>query len=160
MDVRYVEEDQPLGTAGALSRIDGPVNEPLLVINGDILTRVNFRAMHQFHQEHGADMTVAVRQHETQIPYGVVENEGAYVTGISEKPTIIHLINAGIYLLEPTVMDFIPKEESYDMPDLITHLVAEGRKVVSFPIPEYWLDIGQLADYQAARADAGKEGFN
>lgn len=159
VDIRYVDEDLPLGTAGALSRLDGPVDEPLLVINGDILTRVDFRAMHQFHREHEADMTIAVRQHETQMPYGVVENEGANVIGISEKPLVYHLINAGIYLLEPTVIQFVPKEGSYDMPDLINRLISEGRRVVSFPIPEFWLDIGQLDDYQAAQVEANKEGF-
>jgi dTDP-glucose pyrophosphorylase len=159
VDIRYVEEDQPLGTAGALSLLSGPVDEPLLVINGDILTRVDFRAMHKFHQDHEADMTIAVRQYEIQIPYGVIENEGANVTGITEKPQVYHLINAGIYLLEPTVIQFIPKEQPYDMPELITRLIAEGRRVVSFPIPEFWLDIGQFADYQAAQVEAGKEGF-
>jgi len=98
VDIQYVEEEQPLGTAGALSLLDDQ-DEPLLVINGDILTKVDFRAMLGFHQEHQADMTVAVREHEFQIPYGVVETDGVKVTKIVEKPNIRRFINAGIYLI-------------------------------------------------------------
>jgi dTDP-glucose pyrophosphorylase len=158
VEIRYVEEEQPLGTAGALSRLDGMAG-PLLVINGDILTQVNFQAMLEFHREHGAAMTVAVRQYELHVPYGVVETDGLVVTGIIEKPVTRHLINAGIYLLEPEVCRYIPAVQPYDMPDLIEHLVAQGRKVVSFPIREYWLDIGQPADYRQAQADAVSKGF-
>ena len=158
VEIRYLEEEQPLGTAGALSRLDGTA-EPLLVINGDILTQVNFRAMLDFHREHGAEMTVAVRQYEFTVPYGVVETDGVVVTGISEKPVTQHLISAGIYLLEPEVCRHIPAAQPYDMPDLIAHLLQQGRKVVSFPVREYWLDIGEHADYQQAQADAANEGF-
>ena len=152
VEIHYVEEDQPLGTAGALSLLEAS-DEPLLVINGDILTRVDFRAMLDFHREQQADMTVAVRQYEFYVPYGVVESDGVAITGISEKPVVRHFINAGIYLLNPEVCLFIPNDQTYDMPDLISRLVAEGRRVVSFPVREYWLDIGQVEDYQKALAD-------
>lgn len=153
VEIHYVEEDQPLGTAGSISLLGAP-NEPLLVINGDILTRVDFRAMLDFHREQGADMTVAVRQHEFRFPYGVVETDGVEITGISEKPVVRHFINAGIYLLSPEARKYIPDGQPFDMPDLITRLLAGGRRVVSFPIHEYWLDIGQHADYQQAQTDA------
>jgi len=156
VDIDYVEEDQPLGTAGSLSLLQES-NDPLLVINGDILTKVDFRAMVDFHHEHEAEMTVAVRPHEVQIPYGVVETDGAIITGITEKPTIQNFINAGIYLLNPNVRRLVPEGEKYDMPDLIQRLINEGRCVASFPVHEYWLDIGQLDDYEQAQIDFESE---
>ncbi len=153
VDIEYVEEDQPLGTAGSLSLLQES-DDPLLVINGDILTKVDFRAMVDFHHEHTAEMTVAVRPHEMQVPYGVVETDGAMITGITEKPTLRHFINAGIYLLNPSVCRLVPEGEKYDMPDLIQRLINEGQRVASFPVHEYWLDIGQIQDYEQAQADA------
>ena len=153
VDIRYVREDEPLGTAGALSRL-GESNEPLLVVNGDILSRVDFRAMLDFHREQKADMTVAVRIYELRIPFGVVEMEGDAVRSISEKPVVRHFINAGIYLLNPDVRHFVPANRRSDMTDLIERMVQEKRRVVSFPVREYWLDIGQIEDYQKALADS------
>lgn len=158
VNISYVEENEPLGTAGALSLL-GEFDQPILVINGDILTKVDFRAMLAFHHEHDAVMTVAVRQHEFLIPYGVVEIEGSLVTSISEKPIVRHLINAGMYLLSPEVLKYIPSYAHYAMPELIKRLLDEGREVVSFPVEEYWLDIGRQADYAQAQEDAQKEGF-
>ncbi len=122
-------------------------------MNGDVLTRVDFRAMLDFHCQHRADMTVAVRQHEVQLPHGVVEIDGTAITGISEKPVIRHFMNAGIYLLNPEMCRLVPSGRSYDMTDLIGRLVAEGFRVISFPIREYWLDIGQVEDYEKALGD-------
>jgi len=155
VEIRYMDETHPLGTAGAIGQLE-TIDEPLLVINGDILTSVDFRAMLNFHRDLGAAMTVAVRQHEFNVPYGVVETDGVEITCISEKPMLRHFINAGIYLLGPEACQHIPNDQPFDMPDLITWLIAEGRRVVSFPIHEYWLDIGQPADYQQAQADAQK----
>lgn len=149
--IQYIQEDGPLGTAGALSLLETST-EPLLVINGDIVTRVDFRAMLDFHREHQAHMTVGVRQHEVQLPYGVVEAEDdGRIIGISEKPHVRHFINAGIYLINPEVCRCVPSGRRYDMPDLIAYLVAEQRRVVAFPIREYWLDIGSPEDYAQAR---------
>lgn len=152
VEICYVEESQPLGTAGALSLIESST-DPLLVINGDILTRVDFRAMADFHQEQQADMTVAVKEHESHIPFGVIEVDGVRITGISEKPVLRHFINAGIYLLNPEVCRSIPKGRPYDMPQLIRQLVMDKRRVASFLVREYWLDIGQVEDYEQALAD-------
>lgn len=152
VDIRYVKEDQPLGTAGALSMLEES-DEPLLVINGDILTRVDFRAMLNFHREHKSDLTVAVSQYEFRVPYGVIETDGVAVTGISEKPLVRQFINAGIYLLNPSIRRLIPNGQHYDIPDLIDRLLKEGRPVVCFPIREYWLDIGKSDHYHQAKAD-------
>ncbi len=155
VDLSYVSEDRPLGTAGALGLMEKP-DEPILVMNGDILTRVDFRAMLSFHREHQAELTVGVRQYDLQVPYGVIECEGAQVQRVREKPLLKFLMNAGIYLLEPSALRFIPGEKRFDMTDLIERMVNEGRPVVSFPIMEYWLDIGQHLDYQQAQQDVGE----
>ncbi len=153
--ITYIEEDRPLGTAGAL-RLVKVSDEPLLVINGDILTNIDFRAMLDFHREQQAEMTIAVREHEFPVPYGIVHTEGMVVTGISEKPVVRHFINAGIYLLDSGLCRFIPEAQPYDMPDLISKLLTEGRRVVSFPVREYWLDIGGIEDYRKAVLDVEK----
>ena len=152
VDIRYVKEDQPLGTAGALSLLEES-DEPVLVINGDILTRVDFRAMLNFHREHRADLTVAVKQYELSVPYGVVLTDGVFVTGMSEKPIVKQFINAGIYLLSPAVRRLIPNGRPYDIPDLIQRLLKQGQPVVCFPIREYWLDIGKADHYDQAQSD-------
>lgn len=152
VDIRYVKEDQPLGTVGALSLLEES-EEPLLVINGDILTRVDFRAMLHFHRDHNADLTVAVRQYELSVPYGVVDTDGVSVRGISEKPVVRQFINAGIYLLSASVRRMIPNGQPYDIPDLIQLLLKNGRSVVCFPIREYWLDIGKADHYDQAKSD-------
>jgi dTDP-glucose pyrophosphorylase len=154
--IRYVDEERPLGTAGALSLLDAH-DAPVLVINGDIVTRVDLRAMLDFHVEHRAEMTVAVHQYEFQVPYGVVELEGVDVRGISEKPIKRFMINAGIYLLSPSACRRVPPGHRYDMTDLIRDLAAEGRRVIGFPIQEYWIDVGRLEDYHRAQADVLQE---
>lgn len=152
VEMSYVSEDEPLGTAGSLGLI-GRQDDPLLVINGDILTRVDFRDMLKFHRRHQAEMTVGIRQYDLEVPYGVLECDGPRITRVSEKPTYKFFVNAGIYLIEPSALDLIPQGRRYDMTDLIEALIAEGRSVVSFPIMEYWLDIGRPDDYQQAQAD-------
>ena len=151
VDLSYVEEQSPLGTAGALALMDTP-SEPLLVINGDILTQVDFRAMLDFHREHRAEMTVGVRRYEIEVPYGVIECDGVNVCGLTEKPQVGFFVNAGIYLLEPSVHSYIPNGQCFNMTDLIQRLVERGSTVVSFPIREYWLDIGRQSDYELAQA--------
>lgn len=152
VDLKYVSEESPLGTAGALTLMDDK-SESLLVINGDILTQVDFRAMVAFHREHGAEITVGVRQYDLQVPYGVIESDGSAVTGLHEKPVLNFFVNAGIYLLEPSVHGLIPPGQHFDMTDLIKALLAEKRQVASFPIVEYWIDIGGHADYEKAQED-------
>ncbi|HET6403738.1 MAG TPA: nucleotidyltransferase family protein [Candidatus Thermoplasmatota archaeon] len=152
VSLEYVAEEKPLGTAGALGLLP-PSDRPRLVINGDILTRVDFRAMLAFHEEQKADLTVGVRQYELQVPYGIIHSRGAVVERIEEKPRLSFFVNAGIYLLSPSAHAEITPGERLDMPDLIGRLIAKGRTVASFPVHEYWLDIGRLSDYEQAQRD-------
>jgi len=152
MEIGYVREDRPLGTVGGLGRLEAD-DEPILLINGDILTGLDFRAMLEFHREQKATMTVAVREYELRVPYGVIETSGVAVTAISEKPLIKHFINAGIYILDREACSLVPEDEPCDMPELISRLVDEKMRVVSFPVREYWQDIGRPDDYRRAETD-------
>lgn len=155
LQLDYLDEKEPMGTAGALRMVeDWP--DPMLVLNGDILTRLSYAGMLAFHREHQAALTVAVREYEMQVPYGVIEQEGARVRSIREKPRQCYFVNAGIYLIGRQARPFIPSEGRFDMTDLINVLLAKGERVVSFPVHEYWLDIGQHADYHRAQADAAQ----
>lgn len=158
VNINYVTEDRPLGTAGALGLLKAPEG-PLLVVNGDVLTRVDFRAMLAFHQEHEAALTMSVRQYDFKVPYGVVEAEGVDVQRITEKPVFNFFVNAGIYLLAPETLCFIPTGQPMDMTELIDTLISKGRRVVSFPICEYWLDIGRPDDYTQAQADVDNKRY-
>jgi dTDP-glucose pyrophosphorylase/CBS domain-containing protein len=155
LHLHYVTEDRPLGTAGALRQIASSDSDgPLLVLNGDILTGLDFRDMLAFHRAQGADATVAVRRYEVPVPYGVIECDGngdGLVAGLREKPILHLLINAGIYLLEPAARALIPADQRFDMTQLLQRLLQEGRRVVSFPVLEYWIDIGQPPDYAQAQ---------
>ena len=157
VQIGYISEDEPLGTAGALGLMDVP-DAPVLVINGDILTKTDFRAMLAFHEENQADLTLGVREFDFRLPYGIVETEGVRVSAVTEKPSLTFFANAGLYLLDPTVYDFIPDGKPMDMTDLIDVLLAKKKRVVSFPICEYWMDIGQHEDYEKAKSDADAEG--
>ncbi|MBU0518267.1 nucleotidyltransferase family protein [bacterium] len=157
VELNYVTEEQPLGTAGALGLMEIS-EDPVLVMNGDILTQVDFRAMLDFHCHHDADMTIAVRQYGVEVPYGVVETDGVNVRRIVEKPTMKNFINAGIYLLSPDAHRRIPHSRRFDMPELIDMLIQEERTVICFPVREYWKDIGQFEDYHQAEADFARGG--
>lgn len=150
VEINYVNEDRPLGTAGSLGLLP-PWESPLLVMNGDIVTRVNHRSMLAFHQEGGAVITVGVRQYDVEVPYGVLETDGLDVRDVSEKPTLRFFVNAGIYLLGPDVRRYITHGERTDMPDLIRRVIADGQRVICFPISEYWMDIGRQVDYEKAQ---------
>ncbi|MDZ4684892.1 MAG: nucleotidyltransferase family protein [Planctomycetaceae bacterium] len=150
--INYVAEDRPLGTAGALSLLPDS-DEPLLVMNGDILTSIDFQELLRFHRDRNAAMTVCVRQYEFTVPYGVIQAEQGMVRGLREKPKLDFLVNAGIYLLEPSVRNYIPSGRRFDMTDLIDQLLEHGLRVASFPVVEYWLDIGQIEDFHRAQED-------
>lgn len=152
VDLAYVDEEKPMGTAGALRLMARP-SSATLIINGDVLTDLDFRAMHRFHQEHGALMTMAVRDYSLQVPYGVVESDGVHVSRVVEKPRHDYFINAGIYIIEPAAIDHIPEGVRFDMTDLVDALLADGETVTSFPLREYWLDIGCQEDYARAQID-------
>ena len=152
VELRYIAEETPLGTGGALGIMpESP--EPLLVMNGDILTRMDFRAMLDYHREHAAMLTVAVRKIDVNVPYGVIEVNGPLVKSVVEKPVMSFFVNAGIYLLEPAAQRYVPPGQRFDMTDLIQALLNDQQAVACFPIHEYWLDIGQHLDYQQAQQD-------
>ncbi len=153
--MNYVHEEAPLGTAGALRLIERP-DGPLVVMNGDILTNIDFRSMHAFHAENEAELTVAVRPYEVYIPYGVVESTGPLLDRVVEKPTYQYFVNAGIYLLSPSAFDYLGDDGRLDMTDLVDLMVKNGRPVANFPIAEYWLDIGQISDYERAQRDVAQ----
>jgi NDP-sugar pyrophosphorylase family protein len=150
--ISYATEDEPMGTAGGLRLIPRPIG-PFLVINGDILTRVSYQQMLRFHRKHGAMLTVGIRAHEIEVPFGVLECDDVRVMDLTEKPRIRLLVNAGIYLLEPGAWDLIPAGRRFDMTDLIRRLLDAGEVVVGFPIIEYWQDVGRHEDYRRAQED-------
>lgn len=152
VELDYITEEHPLGTAGGLKLIKN-LRGPLLVINGDILTGLPFQEMLNYHLKLGAVMTLGVRKYEVTVPFGVVECEGSKVRRIREKPSLNWLINAGVYLVEPVVQKYIPSGRRFDMTDLLERLIQDGHYVASFPIIEYWLDVGRHADYQQAQED-------
>jgi NDP-sugar pyrophosphorylase family protein len=150
--LNYLKEDYPLGTAGGLKLMKRTDN-PFIVINGDIITGVPFQEMLNFHRRHHALLTVGVRKYDVEVPFGVVELDEVHVNQIREKPSFNFFINAGAYLLEPEACDFIPSGRRFDMTELIQRLIEAGKVVVSFPIMEYWLDIGRHEDYVKAQED-------
>ena len=152
VQMRYLQEDEPLGTGGALGLL-GKIECTTLVINGDIVTDLDFRAMANFHREHRAALTLAVVEYNVEIPYGVVEHEGVVVQCLVEKPTLRNLINAGIYLIEPMVAKYLSPNVALNMTDLIDRLIADGELVVVFPVREYWTDVGQRDDYERVQRD-------
>lgn len=153
LQIDYIAEDKPLGTAGSLSLLPGRADRPLIVMNGDILTKIDFRHLLQFHEEHKAQATTCVRDYFVDVPFGVIDNDGHRVRGIREKPTHRFLVNAGIYALQPDALEFIPRGEYFDMPMLIETLVGRGQHACVFPVREYWIDVGRLEEYDRAKAE-------
>ncbi len=151
VDIRYVEETTRLGTAGALALLPERPPGPFVVMNGDLLTSVSFRSLVDYHHETRGPCTMCVRDYRIQIPYGVVETAGGYVSCISEKPFKSFFVNAGIYVIEPSLLDRLKPGQRLDMTTLIENVIADGGGVSSFPIHEYWMDIGQADDLQRAR---------
>ncbi len=152
LTIEYLREPQPLGTAGCLQLI-GDIADTLLVINGDVLTDLDFRHMMQYHQKEGAGLTLAVRRFDVFVPYGIVHGETSTVTSIEEKPTFSFSINAGVYFVEASARKLIPPGESFSMTDLISLLLAKGHPVVKFPLHENWIDIGYPEDYERAQRE-------
>jgi dTDP-glucose pyrophosphorylase len=153
VDVRYLEEEQPLGTAGPLGLIPSRPYEPVIVINGDILSRVDLPGLLRFHREHGAAATLCVRAYETQIPFGVVMVDGIHMQSFEEKPVLTHFVNAGVYVLNPEILDLLPSGQPFDMPQLLALAKDSGQNVAVFPIHEYWLDVGTPSALDQAKGD-------
>ena len=156
-EIRYLHEEKPLGTAGGLGLIEETPTQPLIVMNGDLLTKVDFRQLLNFHHEQNAAGTLAVQPYEMRVPFGVVDIEGGQVRKIDEKPVSSFFVNAGIYIVEPDVLESVGENEYLDSPDLFTRLAAEGKGVGAYPLREYWLDIGRMDDFERANAEFRKE---
>ena len=152
--IEYIEEEEQLGTAGALRLLQPIPSVPLLVVNGDLMTNVNAVRMLEFHDEQQAIATMGVREYEVQIPFGVVTTNGVRITGLEEKPVQRTLINGGIYCLSPGALAYVPPSGRLDMTDLFRTLIADGAPTTAFPIHEYWLDVGRPADLARARDTA------
>ena len=155
VSVRYLREDQRLGTAGSLSLMPETPDMPIVVMNGDLLTQVNIANILDFHAALDAVATMAVREYDLQVPYGVVRIAGERITAIEEKPVHKYLVNAGIYVLSPSALAYIPPRMYFDMPTLFDRLNAEGATTVAFPLREYWRDIGCREDYDEANVPGG-----
>ncbi|MDC1208357.1 nucleotidyltransferase family protein [Litorivicinus sp.] len=151
--IRYLEEGKPLGTAGALSLLPEQLSEPFLVLNGDVLSRVDYTHLLRFHADHQSKATLCVREHTTQIPYGVVRMDDLKVVALEEKPLLTHYVNAGIYLLDPVMLKLVPKDTFFDMPQLLETATQRGKLVNAFPIHEYWLDIGHPETLERAHGE-------
>ena len=152
--ITYVHEEKPLGTGGALGLLpDNLPDLPIIMINGDILTKVNFEHLLEDHKNKGSIATMCVKQNQYQIPYGVIKEQDGNVIGVDEKPTQTYFINAGIYVFEPELLKSVQKNEKINMPPLLMRKVEEGKKVNLFPIHEYWLDIGQPSEFEKAQND-------
>ena len=154
--VRYIREREPLGTAGSLRLAEELPRGAFFLVNGDILTKCDFRAMLDFHGAAGVELTVGTVPHAVELPYGVLEVEGDRLTGVAEKPRLDFTVNSGIYVVERACVDLIPHGRVFDMPDLIRALVAAGRRVAAFPIHDYWLDVGRHDDFWKADRDVAE----
>jgi dTDP-glucose pyrophosphorylase len=151
VDITYLREETPLGTAGAISLLDPPPQEAFLVTNGDVLTDINYAELLDFHRLHGAMATMSVRQYEWQHPFGVVHTQGINIVGFEEKPVHCTHVNAGIYVLEPQALDALQRGESCDMPTLFERLQHQGKATIAYPMHEPWLDVGHPDDLENAR---------
>lgn len=151
--VEFIYEDQPLGTAGSLSLLPQRPRHPFAVINADLLTNLSLGEMFQFHEREKNAMTVATKPDKTTIPYGVVELDGTRIVKLSEKPSFTYFINTGVYVVNPDVLDLITQNLSLDMTGVVDRLLQTGQRVGSFPVHEYWLDIGTHHHLEKARED-------
>ncbi|HHF7348525.1 TPA: nucleotidyltransferase family protein [Legionella feeleii] len=158
--IRYVHEEHPLGTGGALGLLPhDEIDLPIFMMNGDLLTSLNFQNLLDFHHEHEGVATICVREYEHRVPFGVLNFHGHQVTSIVEKPVHRSFINAGIYLLSPEFARSVLPGVRIDMPDLLQHHIDKGKSVNMFPIHEYWLDIGRMDDFKRAQEEVSLLGF-
>ena len=161
VDIQYVHEETPLGTGGALGLLpEDALSHPLIMINGDILTKVDFEKLLHFHNDHDVIATMCVREYEYQVPFGVIESDGLYIDGMVEKPLHRFFVNAGVYVVDPNVCANVEKNSYIDMPSLLEKYIAAGGKVLQFPIHEYWLDIGRMDDFKRAQMDVVSLGLS
>ena len=153
VNIEYILEDKRMGTAGALSLIKEKPVDSFFVINGDILTNVNFEYLHSYHKSNNSIATMCVRTYDFQVPYGVINIKNSRIISVKEKPIQKCFVSAGIYILSPEVLEYVPRNEFFDMPTLFEKLIADKKNVTPFPLREYWLDIGRIEEYKKANED-------
>ena len=151
VQIDYLREESPLGTAGAIGMLNPRPETPFLVTNGDVLTDIRYGELLDFHSRHGAVATMAVRQHEWQHPFGVVHTRGVDIVGFEEKPISRSHINAGVYVLQPEALDMLNADEYCDMPTLFGRLQERAARTIVYPMHEPWLDVGRPGDLELAR---------
>lgn len=152
--ISYVHEEEPLGTGGALGLLPSDTPElPLILINGDVLTNVDFERVLEFHNKNDAAATMCVRDYEYQVPFGVIQGEGNKIISMVEKPVQRFFVNAGIYVVSPKIRSFVQQNFRIDMPTLLEQSILQQQNILMFPIHEYWLDIGRIEDYNRAQTD-------
>jgi dTDP-glucose pyrophosphorylase len=156
INIEYIRETKKLGTAGSIALADDKLKKPFIVINGDILTGVDFDCFLNYHIDNDFKITAGVRNYEIKVPYGVMVAEGSIIKSIEEKPEYTFHINSGVYAVNPEVIKYIPKDQFYNMTDLITDVTKDNHKSGIYQITEYWTDIGQMEDYKRANEDIKK----
>jgi len=159
VNINYIEEDVPLGTIGAVGLVNNFQHEYVLITNSDILTNLNYEDFFNDFIEKNADMSVVTVPYQVDIPYGVLETKDGQVMSLKEKPTYTYFSNGGIYLVKKSLLEHIPKNKFYNSTDLMEFLMGNGGKVISYPIRQYWLDIGKPEDFQKAQEDIKKIRF-
>ena len=153
ISIKYVHEDSPLGTAGSLGLLPDDLPDlPIIVMNGDLLTKVDFKNLFNFHCEHNSEATMCVREYDFQVPYGVVEIDDYNIKRITEKPVHKFFVNAGIYVLNRSLINKVDGKSYLDMTDFLEKELNNSG-VKAFPIHEYWLDIGQVEEYEKANRE-------
>lgn len=153
VNLQISKEDIPLGTAGPLLLLKEKFNEPFLVMNGDILSLINFRDLYETSLKNDALLTISIKKEITPFAFGNIFFDGDLVTGIEEKPDIVMYILAGIYVMKPEIFAFFPENEYFGMDMLIKKMLAEKKPIHKYDLKEYWLDIGRLNDYEKAQKD-------
>jgi NDP-sugar pyrophosphorylase family protein len=153
MRIRYSYENTPLGTAGPLAMVDG-LDDTFLVMNGDVLTTLDFCELVKFHRESKSLVTIAMYNREVKIDLGVLQlNGGHEIVGYIEKPTYYYQVSMGVYVFEPAVLKYIPTGQYFDFPNLILRLIEAGERVVGYSFGGYWQDLGRPDDYEQAIQD-------
>jgi len=153
VEIDYLREDAPLGTAGALSLLNPFPDRPFVVTNGDVITDIRYGEMIDFHSRYSASVTMAVRVYELKHPFGVVKTEGVDIVGFEEKPIARSHINAGVYVLSSDALNVLDKNSHCDMPTLIERLQLENKRTIAYPMHEPWLDVGRPDDLKKANID-------
>lgn len=150
VNIHYLQESNKLGTAGALGLLPKSLVDPMVVLNGDVLTKANYASLVDYHQRNAASISIGLTKQEMTIPYGVVNLEQEQVLSIDEKPTHSYYVSAGIYCISPKVFASLVGQDYLDMPDLIQEQIDKNNHVIGFPLHEYWADIGMKSDYNQA----------